>query len=155
MMIARLSLLHNFPRLASMAPFLCLIVAQCEWPDMTSPSQTRGPSRRGAAVPLAGALPTRVLSGLQCSQFLPNLAVALILASRSRLVQGPGLAPRLRRLLLLALPEGDVPQVVPDNRVVVPSRQRRRLLQFLPRPRQVPLAEKDPAQAIDVGSIVP
>src|SRR5438034_6507545 len=38
MMIARLSLLHNLPRLASMAPFLCLIVAQCEWPDMASPS---------------------------------------------------------------------------------------------------------------------
>src|SRR4029079_10096610 len=34
MMIARLSLLHSLPRLASMAPFLCLIVAQCEWPDM-------------------------------------------------------------------------------------------------------------------------
>src|SRR5437762_755643 len=38
MMIARLSLLHSLPRLASMAPFLCLIVAQCEWPDMAPPS---------------------------------------------------------------------------------------------------------------------
>src|SRR5690348_15230000 len=34
MMIARLSLLHSLPRLASMAPFLCLIVAQWECPDM-------------------------------------------------------------------------------------------------------------------------
>src|SRR6202035_5390495 len=34
MMMARLSLLKCLPRLASMAPFLCLIVAQCEWPDM-------------------------------------------------------------------------------------------------------------------------
>ena len=41
MMIARLSLLHSLPRLASMAPFLCLIVAQWEWPDMASPSQMR------------------------------------------------------------------------------------------------------------------
>ena len=39
MMIARLSLLHSLPRLASMAPFLCLIVAQWEWPDMASPSR--------------------------------------------------------------------------------------------------------------------
>src|SRR5437762_7008635 len=38
MMIARLSLLNSLPRLASMAPFLCLIVAQCEWPDMAPPS---------------------------------------------------------------------------------------------------------------------
>src|SRR5262249_5882021 len=34
MMMARLNLLHNLPRLASAAPFLCLIVAQCECPDM-------------------------------------------------------------------------------------------------------------------------
>src|SRR5262249_31304762 len=39
MMMARLSLLHSLPRLASIAPFLCLIVAQWEWPDMASPSQ--------------------------------------------------------------------------------------------------------------------
>src|SRR4051794_2180190 len=36
MMMARLSLLHNLPRLASMAPFLCLIVAQWECPDMVA-----------------------------------------------------------------------------------------------------------------------
>ena len=36
MMMARLSLLQSLPRLASIAPFLCLIVAQCEWPDMAS-----------------------------------------------------------------------------------------------------------------------
>src|SRR4051794_22270614 len=34
MMIARLSLLNSLPRLASIAPFLCLIVAQCECPDI-------------------------------------------------------------------------------------------------------------------------
>src|ERR1700741_3939379 len=38
MMMARLSLLNSLPRLASMAPFLCLIVAQCECPDMAPPS---------------------------------------------------------------------------------------------------------------------
>ena len=37
MMMARLSLLQSLPRLASMAPFLCLIVAQCECPDMVPP----------------------------------------------------------------------------------------------------------------------
>src|SRR5438046_2186484 len=37
MMIARLNLLKSLPRLASMAPFLCLIVAQCECPDMAPP----------------------------------------------------------------------------------------------------------------------
>src|SRR5439155_12956788 len=34
MMMARASLLHSLPRRASMAPFLCLIVAQWECPDM-------------------------------------------------------------------------------------------------------------------------
>src|SRR4051812_8532616 len=34
MMMARASLLHSLPRLASTAPFLCLIVAQWECPDM-------------------------------------------------------------------------------------------------------------------------
>src|SRR5689334_8526983 len=38
MMIARLSLLQSLPRLASMAPFLCLMVAQWECPDMAPPS---------------------------------------------------------------------------------------------------------------------
>src|SRR5438874_11007042 len=37
MMMARLSLLKCLPRLASMAPFLCLIVAQWECPDMAPP----------------------------------------------------------------------------------------------------------------------
>src|SRR5262249_2252020 len=56
MMMARLNLLHSLPRLASMAPFLCLIVAQWEWPDMTSPSRsgarlttTAGRAVRGGA----------------------------------------------------------------------------------------------------------
>src|SRR5207253_10052305 len=38
MMMARLSLLQSLPRLASTAPFLCLIVAQCECPDMADSS---------------------------------------------------------------------------------------------------------------------
>src|SRR5947209_7821266 len=38
-MIARLSLLNSLPRLASMAPFLCLMVAQWECPDMAPPSE--------------------------------------------------------------------------------------------------------------------
>src|SRR6266403_548690 len=38
MMMARLSLLQSLPRLASIAPFLCLIVAQCECPDMPPPA---------------------------------------------------------------------------------------------------------------------
>src|SRR5262245_41024593 len=50
MMIARLSLLQSLPRLASMAPFLCLIVAQWEWPDMAPPSDgsavCQAPTRR-------------------------------------------------------------------------------------------------------------
>src|ERR1041385_7509063 len=37
MMMARLSLLHSLPRLASVAPFLCLMVAQWECPDMAPP----------------------------------------------------------------------------------------------------------------------
>src|SRR6516225_9368589 len=41
MMMARLSLLNSLPRLASMAPFLCLIVAQWECPDMAPPSRCR------------------------------------------------------------------------------------------------------------------
>src|SRR5438270_12499278 len=40
MMIARLSLLNSLPRLASMAPFLCLMVAQWECPDMARPPQS-------------------------------------------------------------------------------------------------------------------
>src|SRR5215510_11929597 len=35
-MMARDSLLHSLPRLASTAPFLCLMVAQWLWPDMTA-----------------------------------------------------------------------------------------------------------------------
>ena len=33
-MMALASLLHSLPRLASTPAFLCLIVAQWEWPDM-------------------------------------------------------------------------------------------------------------------------
>src|SRR5437870_11233456 len=47
MMMARLSLLHSLPRLASMAPFLCLIVAQWECPDMAAPCCASCAPRRG------------------------------------------------------------------------------------------------------------
>src|SRR5437899_1616378 len=49
MMMARLSLLQSLPRLASMAPFLCLIVAQWEWPDMVPPSRWSRPYRSDVA----------------------------------------------------------------------------------------------------------
>src|SRR5437588_3487906 len=56
MMMARLSLLKSLPRLASIAPFLCLIVAQWEWPDMGSLLPAR--CRAGAAG-VIGVLPAR------------------------------------------------------------------------------------------------
>src|SRR3954464_14008655 len=37
----RISLANTFARLASVAPFLCLIVAHLEWPDMRSPHRAR------------------------------------------------------------------------------------------------------------------
>src|SRR2546421_7541918 len=46
MMMARLSLLNSLPRLASIAPFLCLMVAQWECPDMAPPSVC-DPDRHG------------------------------------------------------------------------------------------------------------
>src|SRR5262245_30954575 len=48
--MARLSLLHNLPRLASTAAFLCLIVAQCECPDMVC-SPEAAQSRWSARLP--------------------------------------------------------------------------------------------------------
>ena len=35
--ISRISFVKTFPRLASMAPFLRLIVAHLEWPDIANP----------------------------------------------------------------------------------------------------------------------
>src|SRR5215471_10651143 len=37
MVISLIRRVKIFPRLASSAPFLCLIVAHLEWPDMTQP----------------------------------------------------------------------------------------------------------------------
>src|SRR4051794_25448625 len=42
----RISLAKTFARLASVAPFLCLIVAHLEWPDMRSP-RLRRPAAAG------------------------------------------------------------------------------------------------------------
>jgi hypothetical protein len=40
--ISRISLVKIFPRLASTAPFLRLIVAHLEWPDIPNPRKSLG-----------------------------------------------------------------------------------------------------------------
>src|SRR2546430_2898439 len=88
MMIARLSLLHSLPRLASTAPFLCLIVAQCEWPDMASPSRRGVPRPAWPASRPRGALESqRWLSRLQEPQFLLDLLEMLVGPAPPRLLQ--------------------------------------------------------------------
>src|SRR3982751_6194463 len=83
MMIARLSLLHSLPRLASMAPFLCLMVAQCECPDMRRPPRCVSVSARRRR---------------QLLQLPPHLVGARVaLGPLLRGVQAVGLAPRLGR----------------------------------------------------------
>src|SRR5437016_6459689 len=97
MMMARLSLLNILPRLASVAPFLCLIVAQWECPDMLSPHVWL---RAGVSYPpmpagglslrpvLAAVVPVehsrflaspRLLLGQE--KFLLNFLIAIILRS--------------------------------------------------------------------------
>src|SRR5438067_9704079 len=71
MMIARLSLLHSLPRLASTAPFLCLIVAQWEWPDMAPPLWR---PRSASGTYSASMLRVQYLE----LQFLLNLLVAVV-----------------------------------------------------------------------------
>src|SRR5690348_6251348 len=89
MMMARLSLLHSLPRLASMAPFLCLIVAQCEWPDMISPSQMRFLLARSASDGRFG--PSLAGLVLEMFQFLFDLPIAFIgTATAARFVQSDG-----------------------------------------------------------------
>src|SRR5438067_143300 len=132
MMIARLSLLHNLPRLASTAPFLCLIVAQCEWPDMTSPLQKGARFRnedrgRGAfSSPRCAPAFLKVTPHLWVSsrphqlQFLLDLLVPRVgPPPRPRLEQRQRLAPRRRRFARFLLLEVDVAQVVPHHRIVV------------------------------------
>src|SRR5262245_48206455 len=145
MMIARLSLLHSLPRLASMAPFLCLMVAQCECPDMGVSSV--------AATPAAGRRAVRSL-GFQESQFLLQVAVALVRAPPLLLlVQAqrplPGVAGPGRQFQ----PVVDVAQVVPDRRVVAVG-QGGGLFQLAAGPLQVAAAEEHPAQAVDVGRVL-
>ena len=82
MMMARLSLLQSLPRLASMAPFLCLIVAQCECPDMAaSPKRFCEASLIDASQPL---------------QFPFDLRPAGVV-DRSSFPSAPGRAPAPRR----------------------------------------------------------
>src|SRR6516225_10058945 len=83
MMMARLSLLHSLPRLASMAPFLCLIVAQWEWPDMASPSQMRVLSEpRTQRSGVSGCLHGRLLRCAACAaqilEFFLDLPITFI-----------------------------------------------------------------------------
>src|SRR5882724_6415662 len=59
MVISRMMRVKTRPRLASVAPFLCLIVAHFECPDMTHPSAVEFPAaalliRAGAAAPSSG-----------------------------------------------------------------------------------------------------
>src|SRR5262245_47724330 len=137
MMMARLSLLHSLPRLASMAPFLCLIVAQWEWPDMASPSAME------------------VISRFQLTELCANLPHLLFRAPPgARLKQLQGLLPGPARLLAPVQPEADVAQVVPDDRVVIAPRQPAGLLQLAAGLLQPAAAEQHPAQAIDVGGVV-
>src|SRR5207302_5407900 len=96
MMIARLSLLHSLPRLASMAPFLCLMVAQWEWPDMTSPFSDRL---------------TRCVLGLHLPEFLFQFPIMIVLAAPAlALVKADRLAPRLGGPGPLGQAEVDVAQ---------------------------------------------
>src|SRR2546429_9087270 len=94
MMIARLNLLHSLPRLASTAPFLCLIVAQCEWPDMVSPSRKEGVTFRETPStphpsprPGEGGRPLGLASRLQEPQFFLDFLVMLVGPAPPRLVQ--------------------------------------------------------------------
>src|SRR5438132_199067 len=137
MMIARLSLLHSLPRLASMAPFLCLMVAQWEWPDMVSPSRMRVSARtrqregEAPAEPLAGRSSRRAglipdqarreprppNSRFHLPQFGFQFPVMLILASPAlAFIQAQRLFPRLLSLERLLQAVVNVTQVVPDHR---------------------------------------
>src|SRR5438046_9956662 len=111
MMMARLSLLHSLPRLASTAPFLCLIVAQCEWPDMASPPRKEGftfretPSTPHPSPARGGLL--ELVSRLLEPQFFLDLLVMLVGPAPPRLVQPQRLAPGLGGLALQAEAEVD------------------------------------------------
>src|SRR5579883_2496127 len=115
MMIARLSLLQSLPRLASMAPFLCLIVAQWEWPDIGGYLLCCRPP--GGPGPLRRRLP----------QFLLNFLVAFVLGPGAGVEQFQRLAPGRRGLAFFPRAEEHVAQVVEDHRVVVAVRQGGRL----------------------------
>src|SRR5215213_8132548 len=72
MMMARLSLLHSLPRRASMAPFLCLIVAQCEWPDMDASSALSDPLQLPLDLRPAGVVDRSLLGAVQVAGPLPR-----------------------------------------------------------------------------------
>src|SRR5665213_401797 len=134
MMIARLSLLQCTPRLASTAPFLCLIVAQWEWPDMASPSQSRAPLVQIGAR-------TKMWLGFQKSKFLLNLGQSVVGPAPRRLIQAHRFSPGLSRLCRHFGAEIDVSQMVPNFRRVGTVLQRHGALQLGPRLRQLSFAE--------------
>src|SRR3954452_16710212 len=51
--IPRISLANNLPRLASLAPFWCLIVDHFEWPDTEAPLTTKSGKHVGREGPRA------------------------------------------------------------------------------------------------------
>src|ERR1700677_1990034 len=88
MMMARLSLLHSLPRLASMAPFLCLIVAQCECPDMLPPTYSAADAPAGT---LPRRLTARALNSMVGSSSTPDqFAILHCMFCRRRMAGGFG-----------------------------------------------------------------
>src|SRR5262249_42247230 len=170
MMIARLSLLHSLPRLASIAPFLCLMVAQWEWPDwvallarLWAPPLRAGGGReppekapRGAHAPRSPASALSMVCGrLQLLQLLLDvLGTAVGLGTNAVLVQFQGLAPGVGSAAIVLQTEVDVTKMVPDHRVLGAIGQRRRLLQLLTRLLELAATEQHPAQAVHVGGVV-
>src|SRR5947209_4146819 len=135
MMIARLSLLNSLPRLASTAPFLCLIVAQWEWPDMTAPSRLS--VRAGSVSDGQGTRRLRFRLGTLMN-LLPRQAellfqvaeLVLVAAARAEVEQPLRLLPRFQGAAPVAEAVTHVAEVVPDRRVVAAAGQGRRLVQL-------------------------
>src|SRR5262245_11255051 len=136
MMMARLSLLHSLPRLASMAAFLCLIVAQWEWPDMVSPRDAR---------------PKWSTDLLQHIQFTRHLVEpAIFLGDRLQAVELLRLAPGLAGLAQLAEAVVDIAEVVPKGRLVAAVALGHGSLENRSGLGKLPLAEEDPGEAVEI-----
>src|SRR5207249_516792 len=101
MMMARLSLLKCLPRLASMAPFLCLIVAQWECPDMAPPQC----GRLGARSLLTGCRVGGVFATHLCCQspkggFARTPPTLRLISNHAGSVSATGQAPNSRIIQL-------------------------------------------------------